>query len=194
MLHRQFISSVLCFWLLMSGGCMLVNADQDTSMNAAVFSEQHQLLIDSVKAISVTDESFVCLEKMRPIRGFFVGNLLNDIEATATAAETKQGAIYPPGSIVQLIPAEAMVKHQKGWNPATKDWEFFELNVSKTGAKIKVRGTTEVVNKFGGNCFGCHVLAEPQWDLLCEDNHGCESLPIPDFIIRWTQRNDPRCD
>lgn len=194
MLHRQYIGPMLIFALLLIGGCMQVNAEQDTGLNATASNEQSQVLIDTAKAISVTDESFVCLKKMRPIRGFFVGNLLNDIEATATAAKSKQGAIYPPGSIVQLIPAEAMVKHKKGWSPATKDWEFFELDVSKAGTKIKVRGTTEVVNKFGGNCFGCHVLAEPQWDLLCEDNHGCEPLPIPDFLIRWTQRNDPRCD
>jgi hypothetical protein len=149
---------------------------------------------DPAKAIPVNADSFVCLKKMHPIRGFFVSNLLNDLDDTVAAAMAPQGAVYPPGSVVQLIPAEVMVKHHKGWNTKTNDWEFFELAVSEEGSKIKVRGTTQVVNKFGGNCFECHQKAEPQWDLICEQDHGCDSLPIPDFVIRWTQRGDPRCD
>lgn len=30
--------------------------------------------------------------------------------------------------------------------------------------------------------------------MICEEGHGCDPLPIPDFLIRWTQGNDPRCD
>jgi len=149
---------------------------------------------DSTKAINVIDDTFVCLKKMHPVRGFFVTNLVNNLEATLIAAKQPLGAEYPPGSVVQLIPTEVMVKHNKGWSPATKDWEFFELEVSEAGSKIKVRGTTEVLNKFGGNCAACHFKAEPQWDMICEQDHGCDSLPIPNFVIHWIQRNDPRCD
>ncbi|GKT12899.1 MAG: hypothetical protein ISEC1_P1891 [Thiomicrorhabdus sp.] len=155
-------------------------------------------LTDASKAITVTENAFVCLKKMQPVRGFFVDNLLGNtqgnLDATLAAANAKQGAVYPAGSIVQLIPTEVMIKHHKGWSPATKDWEFFELEVSKEGSKIKVRGTTQVINKFGGNCLSCHIKAEPQWDMICEENHGCDALPIPNFVIRWIQRNDPRCD
>jgi hypothetical protein len=86
-----------------------------------------------------------------------------------------------------------MVKHKNGWNPATKDWEFFELTVSGEGGKIKVRGATEVVNRFGGNCFGCHVAAKPEWDLICEKDHGCAPLPITTAVIEGIQKADPRC-
>lgn len=120
-------------------------------------------VIDPDKSVLVSDDSFVCLSNMQPVRGFFVGNLLGKVEETLAAAKQAEGASYPPGSIVQLIPAEAMVKHHKGWSPKTNDWEFFELVVTEAGAKIKVRGSTQVVNKFGGNCFECHKMAEPRW-------------------------------
>jgi hypothetical protein len=177
-------------WLLACSGCMMAGADTDHAMPTVVELE----VTDSSKAVSVTEDSFVCLQKMHPIRGFFVNNLLDNLDDTVAAAMSPEGAIYPPGSVVQLVPAEVMIKHHKGWSAQTNDWEFFELDVSEEGSKIKVRGTTQVVNKFGGNCFECHQKAEPQWDLICEEDHGCDSLPIPDFVIRWTQRGDPRCD
>ena len=130
---------------------------------------------------------------MHPIRGFFVGNILDHLDDTIAAANQPEGAFYPPGSIVQLIPTEVMIKHHKGWSENTNDWEFFELTVSEEGSKIKVRGTTQVINKFGGNCLECHQKAKPQWDFICEEDHGCDPLPIPDFLIRWTQEGDPRC-
>jgi hypothetical protein len=52
---------------------------------------------------------------------------------------------------------------------------------------------TEVVNRFGGNCFGCHAAAKPQWDLICEQDHGCKPLPIPTATIVAIQKADPRC-
>ena len=193
---KQAIKILICSCLLVCSGCMMTSAeeDADTQGGKPVFMVVEVDVTDPAKAIPVTEDSFVCLKKMRPVRGFFVSNLLDNLDGTVTAAMSPNGATYPPGSVVQLIPAEVMVKHHKGWNTKTNDWEFFELSVSEKGSKIKVRGTTQVINKFGGNCFECHQKAEPQWDLICEQDHGCDSLPIPDFIIRWTQRGDPRCD
>jgi hypothetical protein len=114
-------------------------------------------------------------------------------EDTLKVANSPTGGRYPPGSVVQLVPSEVMVKHKEGFSPATNDWEFFELSVSETGSKIKTRGVTEVVNRFGGNCFGCHVKAKPEWDLICEKDHGCAPLPIPASRIIAVQKEDPRC-
>ncbi len=191
---KKLVRLLLCLWLLTSGGCMIVSTDEEQGNNEKVPSDVEEKITDSSKAIPVTEDSFVCLQEMYPVRGFFVGNLLGKLDDTFAAAMSLEGATYPPGSIVQLIPAEVMIKHHKGWNTKTSDWEFFELDVSEEGSKIKVRGTTQVVNKFGGNCFECHQKAEPQWDLICEKDHGCDSLPIPGFLIRWSQRGDPRCD
>jgi hypothetical protein len=130
---------------------------------------------------------------MTPVRGFYVANLLGKLDDTLKVANSAKGGTYPPGTVIQLVPTEVMVKHNAGYNSLTKDWEFFELTVSDTGSKIKVRGATEVVNRFGGNCFGCHVLAKPEWDLVCEQDHGCAPLPIKREQIAAIQKADPRC-
>jgi hypothetical protein len=148
---------------------------------------------DGTGKIAVTDGTFKCLSEMTPVRGFFVGNVLGKTAATVKVAQSPDGGRYPPGSIVQLVPTEAMVKHHEGWNPATNDWEFFELTVSDAGSKIKVRGATEVVNRFGGNCFTCHAAATAKWDLICEKGHGCAPLPITTDRIVAIQKADPRC-
>jgi hypothetical protein len=73
---------------------------------------------------------------MTHVRHFYVDNLDGDLQGTITAANAKNGAVYPPGSVVQLVPGEAMVKLDKGASPATRDWEYFELDVSKDGTRI----------------------------------------------------------
>ncbi len=143
--------------------------------------------------LTIEASDFKCLTEMTRVRHFFVDNLLGDLEATVAVAEKTDGARYPPGSVVQLVPTEVMVKHRPGWNAITRDWEFFELDVSAEGSSIRNRGFTDVVNKFGGNCFGCHIKAEPKFDLICEQDHGCDPIPITREMIADIQAQDPRC-
>ncbi len=143
--------------------------------------------------IDVTADNFSCVNDMTRVRHFFVDNLLGDLEGTLAAANSPDGATYPPGSVVQLVPSEVMVKHRAGYNAATRDWEFFELNVSEAGTVIDKRGFVDVVNRFGGNCFACHIRAEPQWDLICEKGHGCEPIEFTREQIAGVQAADPRC-
>ncbi len=144
--------------------------------------------------VPVDATSFRCIRNMTSVRHFYVDNLRGDLPATLAAANSRTGAVYPPGSVIQLIPGEAMVKRSKGFNPATRDWEFFELDVSKDGTKIRRRGFVDVVNRFGGNCFGCHVAARPEWDLVCEADHGCAPIPLTRAMSGALQRTDPRCN
>ena len=143
--------------------------------------------------ITVTDKSFGCMTQLTPVRGFFVGNLLGDEQGTLKVARSKTGGVYPPGSVVQLVPTEVMVKQPVGFNAVTRDWEFFELDVSKNGSVIRKRGFAEVVNRFGGNCFGCHVKAHPEWDMICETTHGCDPIPLTSAMLKALQDTDPRC-
>src|SRR5215468_12423471 len=115
----------------------------------------------SGNALDVDARSFRCITSMTPVRQFYVDNLRGNLSGTLAAANAATGAVYPPGSVIQLIPGEAMVKRDTGFNPVTHDWEFFELDVSKDGTQIRKRGFADVVNRFGGNCFGCHVAARP---------------------------------
>jgi hypothetical protein len=144
-------------------------------------------------ALDVTEDSFRCIRDMTPVRGFFVDNLLGDVAATVAVAESAEGGAYPAGSVVQLIPTEAMVKHQPGYNPETNDWEFLELDVTAEGQTIRARGFVDVNNRFGGNCFACHRAAEAQWDMICEQNHGCAPIPLTPVMFRGIQNTDPRC-
>lgn len=65
--------------------------------------------------------------------------------------------------------------------------------VSERGPKICRRGSTEVNNRFGGNCFACHVTARPEFDFVCEQDHGCNPVPSTRDMFGALQRTDPRC-
>ncbi len=146
------------------------------------------------QTLEISAETFDCIRDMTPVRGFYVDNLMGDLDATLAVANSPDGGVYPPGSVVQLVPGEVMVKHPEGFSRATRDWEFFELDVSPAGSSIRNRGFVDVVNRFGGNCFACHVQAKPQWDMICETNHGCEPIPLTRDILLLLQKTDPRCD
>ena len=90
--------------------------------------------------LEIDADSFSCIRDMTPVRGFYVDSLTGDIEATLAAANAPNGSAYPAGSVVQLVPGEVMVKHASGTSPATKDWEFFELDTSAEGTSIRKRG------------------------------------------------------
>jgi hypothetical protein len=144
--------------------------------------------------LQIEADDFVCVQDMTPVRGFFVANLMGNLDETMAVAQSENGGVYPPGSVVQLVPGEVMVKHPAGFNPATRDWEFFELDVTPAGASIRARGFADVVNRFDGNCFACHVKAEPQWDMICETGHGCDPIPLTRAMVEVLQKADPRCE
>jgi hypothetical protein len=166
-----------------------------TAMGAALaLVGAAQLTAQSDQLIAVDENTFECITEMTPVRGFFVENLLGDLEATLAVANSGSGGTWPTGSMVQLVPTEVMIKQPEGTSPATNDWEFFELSVSAEGSEIVTRGFTDVVNRFGGNCLGCHVKAEPQWDMICETGHGCDPIPLSREMLTTIQQNDPRCN
>ena len=142
----------------------------------------------------INNETFGCIRDMTPVRGFYVGSLNGNLDTTVAAANAADGAVYPEGSVVQLVPTEVMVKRAAGFNPATKDWEFFELDVAKDGSAIRARGFADVNNRFGGNCFACHAQARPEWDMICEQTHGCAAIPLTADMTRALQKTDPRCE
>lgn len=140
----------------------------------------------------LTGEDFKPLSEMTPVRGFFVDNVLGDVEAAVAVAESPDGGTYPVGTVIQLVPQEAMVKRAPGFSPEFGDWEFFELDVSPEGTTIVNRGDAEIVNRFGMSCADCHAMAEPQWDLVCEQDHGCDPIPLTRSQIVALQDGDPR--
>jgi len=185
--------TLLVLVLLTLQACGKQDMDSEAPPTTDVQPAAEKPIAAALPELSIDASSFMCLEKMTAIRHFFVDNLLGDLEATVAVAESTDGGVYPPGSVVQLVPTEVMVKHRQGWNAATRDWEFFELDVSAEGSSIRKRGFVDVVNRFGGNCFACHIKAEPKFDLICELDHGCDPIPITREMIAGIQQADPRC-
>ena len=144
-------------------------------------------------AIKVSARDFPCITQLTRVRGFYVGNVGGDLASSLKVARAPKGTAYPVGTLIQLIPTEAMLKQPAGTRPATHDWEFFELEVSKSGSRIAKRGFEELIGSDGANCFACHSLARPEWEVICESDHGCAPIPETPAMIGALQRTDPRC-
>ena len=140
----------------------------------------------------ISDSSFKCITEMTHVRHFYVDNLSGNLAGTVKVAQAGTGT-YPVGSVLQLVPNEVMVKREKGFNAVTHDWEFFDLNISPAASTIRVRGFQDVNNRFGGNCFTCHVKARQEFDLVCDNSHGCDPVPFTRAMSGALQRTDPRC-
>jgi hypothetical protein len=143
--------------------------------------------------LDMQPEDFVCILGWDKVRKFRVTNLLGHLDETLAVANDPAGGVYPVGTVIQLIPNEAMVKRRAGFAPDNSDWEYFALNTTADGTTISARGTHDVVDGLGGNCFDCHAKAAPQWDRICEEGHGCDPLPFTADQIEMVQQGDPRC-
>jgi hypothetical protein len=129
---------------------------------------------------------------MTRVRDHFVTNVRGHLAAALAVARSPHGGTYPVGTILQLVPQEAMVKRAPGFSPSTNDWEFFSLDVSSAGTKILSRGGAQVVNRFGGSCASCHGAARSNFDFVCGNDHGCAPLPIGPDVFAALQKADPR--
>jgi hypothetical protein len=132
------------------------------------------------------------IHTMTRVGDHFVTNVRGHLAAALAVARSREGGTYPVGTIIQLIPQEAMVKRAPGFNPATNDWEFFSLDVSSTGTKVLSRGGAQVVNRFGGSCASCHSGAQAKFDFVCGHDHGCAPLPVGADVFAALQKSDPR--
>ena len=141
---------------------------------------------------NLTGKDFKNIHLYTRVDDHFVTNVDGHLAQALAVARSSAGGRYPIGTIIQLVPQEAMVKRRAGFNAATNDWEFFSLDVSKTGTKILSRGGANVVNRFGGSCASCHGAAQPQFDLVCGTTHGCAPLPLTPQVIAAVQAADPR--
>ncbi len=126
--------------------------------------------------IVVTDKSFGCLRDGTKVRNTYIRNA--DPKRLAEAVRILRDRIadtqYPVGTFLQLVPGEAMVKHPRATFPATNGWEFFGLDLSPQGTKIKTKPAAK-------------------YDFVCEKGHGCAPIPIDDKQIAELQGMDPRC-
>jgi hypothetical protein len=138
---------------------------------------------------------FECVLRWDQVRNFRITNKHgHQAEALAVANNVNGGGAYPVGTIIQVVPFEAMVKRKHGWNAATNDWEFFNLQVSADGTVIPAtNGRGADITNQAGSCKDCHAKAMPQYDLVCESGHGCDPLPFGSDVLLELQNADARC-
>ena len=106
----------------------------------------------------------------------------------ALKAYESRTADYPEGTIIRMIPGEAMVKRAKGTFAQSNGWEYFALAVTPQGTTIRARGY-EAGNGLG-TCQNCHVNAKS--DYICASG-GCANVPLTDERLAQIQAADPRC-
>lgn len=99
-------------------------------------------------------------------------------------------ADYPEGTVVRLIPGEAMIKRAKADFPNSNGWEYFALAVTPEGTSIRARG--DAAGNRLGTCQSCHSGAAKS-DYLCGGGPGCAPVPLTEEQIAQLQTNDPRC-
>jgi hypothetical protein len=155
------------------------------------------------KGFTVTEADFQCIKDWPKLEGhktrIFNRNRHRLKKALRVLKKGKRGRHYPVGTIVELIPpvpglvrGEAMVKHEKGFNPEGNDWEFFVLAVNPDHTtRIVKQGGADVAN-IGPPCQTCHSAAKA-FDFVCETDHGCVPLDLTPEAIAALQDRDPRC-
>jgi hypothetical protein len=140
-----------------------------------------------------TAADFGCLQDWAPVGHTRYASLNGSLDAALAVARGEQPGPFPAGTLVQLMPTEAMVKLAPGASPETDDWEYLKLKLDRKGVvTITERGGAEVKN-VAGSCHGCHQTAS-QWDHVCAEDHGCK--PLPGFIVKGALKavdKDPRC-
>lgn len=143
--------------------------------------------------ITVSEDSFSCIKEGTKVRNTYIKHA--DPEKLKEAVRILKDSVpdkeYPVGTFLQLLPDEAMVKHPRQKFPETNGWEFFHLDLSEQGTKIRTRGD-QTVNFQGVRCFSCHQPAA-KFDFVCEKGHGCAPVPLDDQKIAELQGKDPRC-
>ena len=144
--------------------------------------------------VTVSETSFTCIRDGHKIRNTYIRH--SDPEKLKEAIRIFRDSIpdkeYPVGTTMQLVPFEAMVKHPREKFPKTNGWEFFALDISEAGTKIRDRGENVVNLSQGVTCLSCHQPAA-KYDFVCEKAHGCAPIPFDDQKIAEIQRADLRC-
>jgi hypothetical protein len=148
--------------------------------------------VDGGPDLDMQASDFTCILDWPKVDNYRITNKLGNLTGALAVANSATGGHYPVGTVIQLIPGEAMVKRRVGFDPANNDWEFFALTASASGTTIDMRGGSEVTNA-AGSCAGCHGGAMPQWDFVCDTTHGCKPLPLPVSFLLEVQSEDPRC-
>ncbi|MGE3959516.1 MAG: hypothetical protein AB7H96_22570 [Vicinamibacterales bacterium] len=141
-----------------------------------------------VTAQDVPPEIMACIANGTKIGHSFVQHPDAAKLKDAVKAYETRSANYPEGTIIRMIPGEAMVKRAAGAFPQSNGWEYFALAVTPQGTTVRARGM-EAGNPLG-TCQSCHSGAKS--DYVCASG-GCANVPLTEERIAQIQAADPRC-
>ena len=176
-------------WFVACGGGSSPPSTAGPSASLSPPTSPTTRVVEDAKLVA---SDFRNVNTMTRVGDHFVTNVRGHRAEALAVARSATGGRYPVGTIIQLVPQEAMVKRAPGYSPSTNDWEFFSLDVSANRTTILSRGGAKVLNRFGGSCASCHRAAESQFDFVCGTTHGCAPLPIGPAVITSLQQSDPR--
>lgn len=168
----------------------------------AVFAETAFMLLflsvcsvyaQGVQDVTVDEKSLGCFLDGTRIRNTYIRNADPEKlkEATRIFKDSVPDTDYPVGTILQLLPGEAMVKRPSEEFPLTNGWEFFALDIMEHGVRIRAQGD-RVSNINSVPCMACHQAAA-KFDFVCGKGHGCAPLAFGDKKIAELQAADQRC-
>ncbi len=145
-----------------------------------------------VMAAESSAEMFSCMHEGTKVSKTYVRHAdpAKLAEAVAIFEGNVEGKPYPVGTVLQMVPNEAMVKHEVSAYPNSGGWEFLIFDVSAEETKITGRGDS-AANPLG-TCLSCHTGAA-KFDYVCSKGHGCPPVPVTDEQIIAMQGQDPRC-
>jgi hypothetical protein len=147
-----------------------------------------------------TADDFQCLldGTQAPGKHFFVFHrkkaaLRKALHKIETAKFGKKG--LPVGTILQLVPFEAMVKRGGKFNREGNGWEFFSLHDNADGTTTIVsRGMADVLSAFTHtSCQDCHQRLAADHESICEYVQGTAGIGLTDDLLAIIQNGDPRC-
>ena len=148
----------------------------------------------SAEDVAVSEKTFGCILDWAQVRNTRIkhSDPVKLREAMRILGDRIPDTEYPVGTVLQLVPFEAMVKHPREKFPRTNGWEFFALEISDAGTRIRDRGDNVVNLSQGRTCLSRHQPAA-RFDFVCEKGHGCAPIPFDDQKIAELQRADSRC-
>jgi len=106
MLMKSLMGHAVAVLILSFTGVLNVAAAEKSPVETAAETRE-------AGQLAVSSDTFSCIRDMTKVRGFYVDNLKGDLEGTLAVANSESGGIYPPGSVVQLVPGEVMISMKK---------------------------------------------------------------------------------
>jgi hypothetical protein len=175
------------------GACDRVDVDGSGAVDRSDIDDEIGIVFPPFEEFVASESDFECLTDWARVRRFRIDNKLGRLDEALAVAHGDAPLPYPPGTIIQLVPNEAMVKRGGNFDLDNANWEYFTIDPRDGTTRITQRGREEVKAEVAPiACFACHNAAR-SFDFICETDNGCIQLGLSEELIDAIQRADPRC-